>query len=942
MGVFYRSFVLAMLLLMGACSTGSHYTNPQSASVALPFDPGIVRGELDNGFQYWIRSTNVSGSNHTIELRLLVGVGSVDEGDRERGYAHLLEHVVFRAAESTVSLDSLIASAGLRWGADVNAHTFPDHTEYRFSFSAEQIDLVPQALAFSAAILGELNIDNRHVEPEKRIVEAEWRNRRGDDPDQQSAYIKQWYAGTRWLDRPPLGDLADLRQASAGSLQDFWQRYYTPSNARLIVTGKLDPVQLSGWIRQRFGDLPARQTGQRADASQRPERLPISAAVMMDPEAVEPRVSVTINRALQPVTDYASLREMIEERLATRILRRLVAAGIRASNQCTAYSAHASDFPRRWSSIRFRTVPIGNGTFETCASLMQQLLVSADPLLDEYAEGFLERARDDVLSDLESLERQTPSEMASSLSQMALLRTVPMAPRFAHTQAQAILKLADRGRVLDRVDAILREPRFFTAIAPLSHAEQLPTSAALERALQSVQAGTEELILTSNTSRPGAEPSHDGATIIDQQQGDGIWHWTLSNGVRVFFFRSTERKGVVAVKMLDAGGYADVPKGITTEARYLAHYHQSVAFGAMSAARVRDIQDESNLYVDTGVDATTHSLEGIALSDELDSLFSIFKGVVGPLASDTKAWKFKDRVRQWQLADVALPDFAVQSVYWRRLVDDAPTSLTRDKTYSILQSGFSSAHRELFQTAREPVVVIFGDASSREIESLLAETFGKMKAGSERRSRVRYRQRLSASDANRTEIVAGRNPGSFRDTADTHWFHHCTNRDHSYDTFSVGHQVLAEIVSKRLSDRIREQLGLSYSARAGFALTDKYQQVARYNATFITGDSQRQLLLDEIDQILRQLGREAISSSEIEQAVKKIEAQRLLASKYPLQRADQLVQRLAHGYSPVMARELSLDNYRADLQDVVGSLARQCFGRADNDWLAVTRKAVVE
>ena len=66
MDVVQRGLVLLMLLLCGACSTGSHYTNPDSAAAALPYDPGIVRGELDNGFQYWIRSTNASGSNHTI------------------------------------------------------------------------------------------------------------------------------------------------------------------------------------------------------------------------------------------------------------------------------------------------------------------------------------------------------------------------------------------------------------------------------------------------------------------------------------------------------------------------------------------------------------------------------------------------------------------------------------------------------------------------------------------------------------------------------------------------------------------------------------------------------------------------------------------------------------------------------------------------------------
>ncbi len=940
MGSFWRSFLIFFLLLGSGCSVNNHYGNPDSAAVVLPVDPGIVRGELENGFKYWVRSTNASGSNHTIELRLLVGVGSVDEEDRERGYAHLLEHVVFRAAESSTSLDTLIANAGLRWGADVNAYTFPDHTEYRFTFSADQVDLVPQALAFSSAILGDLKIGSEHVEPEKRIVEAEWRKRRGDDPDQQNAYIKQRYAGTRWLERPPLGDLGDLRRATAGSLQNFWQRYYTPANSRLIVTGKIDPVDITTQINRQFSTLPTRQSASRVDASRRPSGASINASSMMDPEASEPRVSVTINRPLQRVTDFASLRDNVEERLAVRVLQRLLSAGVRASNKCTAYATQSFDYPRRWSVVRFRTVPIGNANFQECAALLQTILLSVDPVLEAYGDGIIKRAREDILAGFDALKRQTPRQMVHRLSDTALLQAVPVAPGFAHKQAIEILRITDRKRVLGRIDAILREPRFFSAIAPAAFADDLPPSGELLTALRAAEPGDETLVRSQKSRRQ--PPGVDGrnATLVAETNSAGVWHWSLSNGVRIYFFRSTEREGVVAAKLLDSGGYADVPKGITSEARYLSHYHSTVAFGDMASSEVRQVVDDLHLYVDTDISATSHSIEGVAASSDLDSLFKIMKSVVGPLASDSRAWKFKDRVRQWQRANQALAEVAVQAVYWKRLVEDTPLSLTNDKKFSITQSGFEFAHRELFQSAREPVVVIYGDASSERIKSLALDTFAGMKPVREWRTDLRFRQQLPVTEDNRVEIEVGNNSGSFRDTADVYWFHHCTNRDREYEQFSTGHGVLAEVVSKRLSDRIREELGLSYGARVGFSLTDKYQQVARYRAEFVTGGKQRDLLLAEVEQVLRQLGRDSISTNEIDQAVKKIEAEQQLLSKYPLRRASQLAQRLLHGATPDMARELSLDAHRSNLDSLVTVLARQCFGSPQNDWLAVTRKAV--
>ena len=247
-----------MAVLLGCLLTGcvaKNYNDPELAAQPVPTDPGIVKGELDNGFRYWIRSTNASSSNHTINIRHVIRVGSIDENQNERGYTHLLEHVVFRAAQKKARLKQLIADAGLSWGADVNAYTYADRTEYVFTLSAEQIALVPGVFRFVSTMLDGFEIEARHLRAEVPIVEAEFRHRNSANAGSFDALHKALYVNTPWLGRPVQGHLADLRASTVESLQAFWDRHYLPSNSLLIVTGKIDPYEMQKVITAQFDAL---------------------------------------------------------------------------------------------------------------------------------------------------------------------------------------------------------------------------------------------------------------------------------------------------------------------------------------------------------------------------------------------------------------------------------------------------------------------------------------------------------------------------------------------------------------------------------------------------------------------------------------------------------------------------------------------------------------
>ena len=92
----------------------------------IPLDPAIRTGKLSNGFSYYIRKNNEPAKR--VQLYLVNNVGSILEDDDQQGLAHFLEHMNFNGTKHFPKneLVDYLQKAGIRFGADLNAHTGTD------------------------------------------------------------------------------------------------------------------------------------------------------------------------------------------------------------------------------------------------------------------------------------------------------------------------------------------------------------------------------------------------------------------------------------------------------------------------------------------------------------------------------------------------------------------------------------------------------------------------------------------------------------------------------------------------------------------------------------------------------------------------------------------------------------------------------------------------
>ena len=237
---------------------------PQDRS-DLKSDPGIRFGVLANGMRYAIKpNANPAG---TASLRLRIAAGSLHENDAEQGAAHFLEHMAFNGSKNFPEGEMFRAlqRLGLAIGANANATTDFDATTFSMSLPSVRAETLDVGFNVLREIAGRLTLSAEAIERERGVILSEERAR--DTPAMRShrAYVRLLLAGQRYPDRFPIGQLSFIRSAGPVELRGFYERYYRPERAVLVVAGAIDPGAIEAKIAVVFSDWSQPGPGPAAD-----------------------------------------------------------------------------------------------------------------------------------------------------------------------------------------------------------------------------------------------------------------------------------------------------------------------------------------------------------------------------------------------------------------------------------------------------------------------------------------------------------------------------------------------------------------------------------------------------------------------------------------------------------------------------------------------------
>lgn len=258
-------------------------------------DPDIVIGELDNGLRYMIRENDSPGGR--VEMRLAIDAGSVLEDDTQDGGAHFLEHMLFNGTEKYPEneLIAVLRGFGAGFGADINAYTSYDETVYQLTMPTRDDEVVDTGIDVLEQWLSAATIDQGQVEAERGVVLDEWRGSESSSGGRIFETLEDLFlTGSLYEDRDPIGTSDSISAMDGDPLRRFYDDWYRPDNAGIVVVGDIDPESIEQAIIDRFAPLTAR-----GESPERPEGVLEVAdepqlEVLADPDVAKGFAQVTL------------------------------------------------------------------------------------------------------------------------------------------------------------------------------------------------------------------------------------------------------------------------------------------------------------------------------------------------------------------------------------------------------------------------------------------------------------------------------------------------------------------------------------------------------------------------------------------------------------------------------------------------------------------------
>lgn len=220
----------------------------------IPIDKNWLFGELPNGVRYAVRENGVPPCQ--MSLRIAIDAGSLNESDEERGFAHLLEHLVFRESIYFGPGEAIphFQRQGAALGNDTNATTSPTQTVYKLDLPGATRASMDEAVRLFTGMVTRPVLSEQNVRTDVPIVLAERRERAGPARRVQEATTATFFAGQRLASRSPIGTVETLEGATAEAVQAFHKRWYRPENTTVVLVGDADVRVLAAMVERHFAD----------------------------------------------------------------------------------------------------------------------------------------------------------------------------------------------------------------------------------------------------------------------------------------------------------------------------------------------------------------------------------------------------------------------------------------------------------------------------------------------------------------------------------------------------------------------------------------------------------------------------------------------------------------------------------------------------------------
>jgi zinc protease len=534
--------IVTIILVFSACSK-----TPVTEKLNIAYEKYV----MPNGLQVILHTDH---SDPMISYAIMYHVGSSREIPGKTGFAHLFEHLLFGGSENvpTGTFDRIIEGVG---GSN-NGFTTRDITTYYEMFPKNALEKV---LWLESDRMGFFinSVNQRSLAIQQNVVQNEKRQSEDNSPYGFTDYVisKNLYPSTHPYNWEVIGEMDDLKNATLDDVKSYYEHFYGPNNATLVLAGDFNPDSVKLTINKYFGEIKSH-----GEVAARTAMIPaLEKTVKLyheDNFANVPEINLVWPVAQSYQKDAYSLD----------FLAKILADGKKAP----LYKVLVKErkLTSRTSAFNNSEELTGEFTINIRANEGKTLKEIEDAVLEAFArfekEGITEK-------DIERVKASSEKDFYSGIQsvygksiQLAFYNTFLNDPGYIEKDIENIkaVTLSDVKMVYDKY--IKGKPHIVTSFVPKGKTDMIaensvPAGVKEENINEASQVeiaslNDEKIVKTPSTIDRTIEPAADNAPEVNVPP---IWKAVLTNGIQVFGIQSKELPLVEINLTIDGGVYQD-------------------------------------------------------------------------------------------------------------------------------------------------------------------------------------------------------------------------------------------------------------------------------------------------------------------------------------------------------------------------------------------------
>lgn len=598
------------------------------AQEALPFDPTVISGRLDNGLRYYIKK-NGKPENRA-ELRLAVHTGSLQEDDDQQGLAHFIEHMAFNGTTHFAKneLVDFLELAGTRFGPDLNAYTSFEETVYMLQTRTDSMELLEKGLLILEDWAGGLSFEPEEIEKERGVVVSEWRSSLSPDQRLQQKSFPILYKGSRYAERLPIGRPEIIETADPETIKRYYHDWYRPELMAVIVVGDFDTTWMETEIRRRFAGLQNPVPARAREDYRIPRHEETRFVSATDKENSFTRIQMAFKHPETPVTNVAEYRANLLASIYNQMLNaRLVEIRQQPNPPFTfAYSGYGGDLGDL-DNYYLYAFTAEDGVLPGLSSVYTETRRALD---HGFVNTELERAKSEILLAAERAFKEQDKTQSARLASGLVAHFLDEVPFTDAGQRLQLIEILLPAISIEDINQLPKQwitdsNRTIIVTGPEKEGVNLPDEAAILATLDSIEALQLAPYVDAVSDAPLLDQELGMAQVVGEKQWPdlGVTEWTLSNGITVVLKPTDFQNDQVMFSSYSPGGSSLYPDRDYFNATNTTSIINQSGIGPFSLSELNKKLAGKNVSIGPYISELNEGFGGSASTKDLETMFQL-------------------------------------------------------------------------------------------------------------------------------------------------------------------------------------------------------------------------------------------------------------------------------------------------------------------------------